>query len=75
MGFLSPKLPRGFDVQLWHLKPRLERIQPLIRHWTENGFGTPWVVYLLYLAKIAGWGFAGLWFIRTTPGRRVPGKS
>jgi hypothetical protein len=68
VGFLSPKLPRGFDVQLWHLKPRLERIQPLIRHWTENGFGTPWVVYPLYLAKIAGWGLAGLWFIRTTPG-------
>jgi len=68
VGFLSPKLPRGFDVQLWHLKPRLERIQPLAKHWAESGFGTPWAVYVLYLAKIAGYLFAGLWFIQATPG-------
>ena len=57
MGFLSPKLPRCFDVQLWHLKPRPERIQPLAKHWAESGFGTPWAVYVLYLAKIAGYLF------------------
>jgi len=68
VGFLSPKLPRSFDVQLWHLKPRLDRIQPLVRHWAESGFGTPWAVYLLYLAKLTGYVCGGLWFIRATPG-------
>jgi hypothetical protein len=68
VGFLSPKLPRCFDVQLWHLKPRLERIQPLTQHWAESGFGTPWAVYLVYLVKLVGYVSGGLWFIQTTPG-------
>lgn len=68
MGFLAPKLPRRFDVQLWHLNPRMERIKPLIKHWAENGFGTPWSAYVLYLGKVAIYVLAGLCFIQATPG-------
>ncbi|WP_028925554.1 DUF3556 domain-containing protein [Pseudonocardia acaciae] len=68
MGFLAPKLPRRFDVQLWHLNPRMERIKPLVKHWAESGFGTPWSAYLVYLAKIAGYIGGALLFIRATPG-------
>ena len=68
MGFLSPTLPRRFDVQLWHLGPLPERIRPLARHWAESGFGTPWAVHLAYLLKMTGYVSAGLWFIQTTPG-------
>jgi Transmembrane protein of unknown function (DUF3556) len=68
MGFLAPKLPRRFDVQLWHLNPRMERIKPLVRHWAENGFGTPWSAYLVYLAKIAAYLGGAILFIQSTPG-------
>src|SRR5215813_9360221 len=67
MGFLAPKLPRRFDVQLWHLNPRMERIKPLVRHWAENGFGTPWSAYLVYVAKIAGYLGGAILFIKATP--------
>jgi hypothetical protein len=68
MGFVSPKLPRRFDVLLWHLNPRIERIRPLVKDWAANGLGAPWGTYLLYLAKIAGYLAGGMWFISSTPG-------
>ena len=67
MGFVSPKLPR-FDVHLWHWGRRAERLKPMCQHWGEHGFGTPWVVYLLYVLKMAVYLVVGLVFIAATPG-------
>lgn len=57
MGFINPT-PPPFDVQEWKQKPHLERVKPLAQDWAANGFGTPYAIYLLYLAKLAlfGWG-------------------
>jgi Transmembrane protein of unknown function (DUF3556) len=68
VGFLSPKLPRRFDVLFWHLKPRAERIRPLAQHWAAAGFGAPSVINLLYLAKMTGYALAAWSLIRATPG-------
>lgn len=46
MGFMSPTLP-DLDAAEWVAKPRLERIKPMAQHWAENGFGTPWGIYVL----------------------------
>jgi hypothetical protein len=68
VGFLAPKLPRCFDIQLWHLEPRARRIEPLARLWAERGTGIPWVADLLYLAKLAGYAGVGLYLVAATPG-------
>lgn len=68
MGFLAPKLPRRFDVLMWHLGPRTERITRLIKHWAEHGSGIPSSMYLFYVAKLAGYVFGGLCFVQRTPG-------
>ncbi|MCQ4359721.1 DUF3556 domain-containing protein [Mycobacterium gordonae] len=51
MGFISPDLP-DVDHDTWLELPRATRLQVVTRHWAENGFGTPYAVYLLYLLKI-----------------------
>ncbi len=57
MGFINPA-PPPFDVQEWKQKPHLERVKPLVQDWAINGFGTPYAIYVLYLAKLAlfSWG-------------------
>ncbi|MEO6471173.1 MAG: DUF3556 domain-containing protein [Aeromicrobium sp.] len=67
MGFMSPALPK-LDVAEWSAKSRLERIKPMARHWAENGFGTPWGVYILYAVKIGLYVLGGLAFAASTPG-------
>ena len=67
MGFMSPALP-DIDVAEWSAKPRLERIKPMAQHWAENGFGTPWGVYILYAVKILLYILGGLLFAASTPG-------
>ena len=52
MGFMSPDLP-DVDRHSWQNLPRATRLQIVTRHWVDNGFGTPYAVYLLYLLKIA----------------------
>lgn len=67
MGFINPA-PPPVDVAEWKRKPHLEKIKPLAQDWAENGFGTPYAVYILYFLKIAGYA-AGLLLIgATTPG-------
>lgn len=68
MGLLAPTLP---DIELaeWRKKPYPERIKIQARHWAENGFGTPYGVYGLYIVKMAAYLVLPAWIISgSTPG-------
>src|SRR3984957_14010973 len=67
MGFIKPDLP-DVDPDTWPSLPRATRLQIVTRHWAENGFGTPYAVYLLYLIKIAVYVAAPAAIISLTPG-------
>ena len=67
MGFISPDLP-DVDHEAWLTLPRATRLQVVTRHWAENGFGTPYAVYLLYLIKIGLYVAAPAAIISLTPG-------
>lgn len=67
MGFMSPDLP-DVDHDSWTTLPRATRLQVVTRHWAENGFGTPYAVYLLYLMKIGLYVAAPAAIISLTPG-------
>jgi hypothetical protein len=67
MGFVSPTLPE-IDVDQWRALPRAERTKALQQHWTLNGFGTPYAIYLLYILKIGLYVLGGLAFAAATPG-------
>lgn len=67
MGFMSPDLP-DVDRDTWSSLPRATRLQVVTRHWAENGFGTPYAVYLIYLLKIALYLAAPAAIISLTPG-------
>ena len=67
MGFVSPNLP-DLDVDRWRAQPRAERTKALQQHWTQNGFGTPYAIYLLYIVKIGLYVLGGLAFAASTPG-------
>ena len=58
MGFFEPNLP-VVDVEQWSKGTRSERIVPMARHIAEFGFGSPYVLNLVYGVKIAlfvlGW--------------------
>jgi hypothetical protein len=68
MGFIQPSPPQ-VDMEEWKRLPHLSRLKPLIQDWGIRGFGTPYVVYLLYVLKlvvyVAG---AALVISATTPG-------
>ncbi|MFZ0141057.1 MAG: DUF3556 domain-containing protein [Aeromicrobium sp.] len=67
MGFVSPNLP-DLDVDRWRAQPRAERTKALQQHWTQNGFGTPYAIYVLYIVKIGLYVLGGLAFAASTPG-------
>lgn len=67
MGFINPA-PAPFDVEEHGKKPELERIKPIAQDWALNGFGTPSVLYLLYILKLAAFVFVGIWVISWTDG-------
>lgn len=67
MGFMSPELP-DVDRDTWRTLPRAARLQVATRHWAEDGFGTPYAVYLLYLIKIALYVAVPAAVISLTPG-------
>ena len=52
MGFLKQDAP-VVDYAEWSKGTRAERIVPMARHWAEVGFGTPVVMHLFYVVKIA----------------------
>src|SRR6476646_5921809 len=51
MGFISPRMPE-VDLDEWRAQPHHRRIEPLVRDWALNGFGTPKAIYLLYVVKL-----------------------
>jgi hypothetical protein len=51
MGFIQPSPPQ-VDMEEWKQLPHLSRLKPLIQDWGTRGFGTPYVVYLLYIVKL-----------------------
>jgi hypothetical protein len=52
MPFLTPS-PPPFDLEEWKRQPFLTRLKANAQDWAVNGFGTPGVVYLLYIVKLA----------------------
>ncbi|MGE2834007.1 DUF3556 domain-containing protein [Mycobacterium sp. SMC-4] len=64
MGFLKQDAP-VVDYAEWSKGTRAERIVPMARHWAEVGFGTPVVMHLFYVAKIALY-ILGAWLVVLT---------
>lgn len=64
MGFLKQDAP-VVDYAEWSKGTRAERIVPMARHWAEVGFGTPVVMHLFYVVKIALY-ILGAWLIVLT---------
>jgi hypothetical protein len=52
MGFLKQETPQ-IDFEEWSKGTRAEKIVPMARHWAEVGFGTPVLLHLFYVVKIA----------------------
>ncbi len=52
MGFLKQDAPQ-VDFATWVQGTRAEKIRPMAEHWAQVGFGTPVVMHLFYVAKIA----------------------
>jgi hypothetical protein len=73
VGFVKPRLPE-LDYQQWRTQPRMARTKPIVQHWGTVGFGTPDGVYLLYLAKIAGYVAGAIFFAALTPGFSLVGE-
>ena len=68
MGFLQPS-PPPFDLDEWKAQPFLTRLKANAQDWAVNGFGTPGVVYLLYILKLTIYLVGGFILIgATTPG-------
>ncbi|MEB3051531.1 DUF3556 domain-containing protein [Mycolicibacter sp. MYC123] len=64
MGFLKQDTPQ-IDFEEWSKGTRAERIKPMARHWAEVGFGTPVLLHLFYVVKIALY-VLGAWLICLT---------
>ena len=52
MGFLEQDSP-AVDYRQWSTGTRAQKIRPMAQHWAEVGFGTPVVMHLFYVVKIA----------------------
>jgi hypothetical protein len=52
MGFLVGTVPE-VDPETFMDQPYLERTKVLSRFWIENGFGSPKVIMVMYIAKLA----------------------
>ena len=67
MGFLQPNLP-DLDLATWQRGSRQDRMRPMARHFGEVGFGSPDVVTLVYVVKIAVYVLVGWLLVLSTPG-------
>src|ERR1700683_787014 len=56
------------DFEEWSKGTRAEKIIPMARHWAEVGFGTPVLLHLFYVVKIALYIFAAWLLALTTTG-------
>ena len=64
MGFLKQETPQ-IDFEEWSKGTRAEKIVPMARHWAEVGFGTPVLLHLFYVVKIALY-ILGAWLLALT---------
>jgi transmembrane protein DUF3556 len=64
MGFLKQETPQ-IDFEEWSKGTRSEKIIPMARHWAEVGFGTPVLLHLFYVVKIALY-ILGAWLLALT---------
>jgi len=64
MGFLKQDTPQ-IDFEEWSKGTRAEKIIPMARHWAEVGFGTPVLLHLFYVVKIALY-VLGAWLLALT---------
>jgi hypothetical protein len=64
MGFLKQDTPQ-IDFEEWSKGSRAEKIVPMARHWAEVGFGTPVLLHLFYVIKIALF-VLGAWLLALT---------
>jgi hypothetical protein len=67
MGFLKQETPQ-IDFEEWSKGTRAEKIVPMARHWAEVGFGTPVLLHLFYVVKIALYILAAWLVALTTTG-------
>ncbi len=67
MGFIQPS-PPPVDMEEWKKLPHLSRLKPLVQDWGVDGFGTPYVVYLLYIVKLVIYSVGAALVISTTTG-------
>ncbi|MCB9442077.1 MAG: DUF3556 domain-containing protein [Mycolicibacterium sp.] len=67
MGFRKPELP-VVDVDEWSRGSWAEKIRPMARHWAEVGFGTPVLMHLFYVGKIALYILGALLVVLSTSG-------
>ena len=67
MGFLKQETPQ-IDFEEWSKGTRAEKIIPMARHWAEVGFGTPVLLHLFYVVKIALYILAAWLLALTTEG-------
>jgi Transmembrane protein of unknown function (DUF3556) len=52
MGFTRPDLPQ-VDPDTFMQQPLMDRMKVLALHWVERGFGTPRMVHVIYIVKLA----------------------
>jgi hypothetical protein len=64
MGFLKQNAPT-VDYASWSKGTRSEKIRPMAVHWAEVGFGTPVVLHLFYVVKVALY-ILGAWLVVLT---------
>jgi hypothetical protein len=67
MGFLKQDAPQ-VDFATWVQGTRAEKIRPMAEHWAQVGFGTPVVLHLFYVAKIAAYVLVAWLIVLSTEG-------
>ena len=71
MALPKPLLP-PYDIRDWQRRPFAERLRMVCAAWALDGYGTPALIYVTYLIKVAL--YVGLWcvFCSFTPGLGDP---
>jgi hypothetical protein len=71
MPLPKPLMP-PYDIRQWQERPHAERLEMVCQAWAEQGYGTPWAIYVVYLLKIVA--YVGGWclFCSATPGLGDP---
>lgn len=71
MGLIRPDEP-AFSIDEWREQPPTERLRMMCVTWATQGFGAPYVVYVLYVVKILVFVGVFLGIAALTPGLGGP---